>query len=31
MATNSETAVKIAEEEDLWFLGQWSLKPHDGK
>ena len=31
MATNLETAMKIAEEEDLWIGGQWSLKPHDGK
>ena len=30
MATNLETAMKIAEEEDLW-IGEWSLKPHDGK
>ena len=31
MATNLESAMKIAEEEDLWFWGQWRVKPHDGK
>ena len=33
MAMNFESAMKIAEDEDLWIgdSGQWSLKSHDGK